>query len=155
MTEGAVTNACPENPLTGSTPSIWAWGDSLSIARSFAAGAKAFIVRLALQPGESVLDVACGTGNRAILAARAGARVCAIDTAPNLIAQARFEARMAGCIVAFDVGDAEALPYDDAQFDTTVSMFGNDVQRSAGPGCDRAASSDPSGRPPRHGVLDS
>ena len=71
-----------------------------------------------------MLDVACGTGNLAIPAARAGARVTGIDIAPNLIAEARLEARTAGCAVAFEVGDAEAMPYLDGQFDTAVTMFG-------------------------------
>jgi ubiquinone/menaquinone biosynthesis C-methylase UbiE len=119
-----VIPAWSEEGFTARAPSVWGSGDSLSIARSFAAGARAFIARLALQPGESVLDVGCGTGNLAIPAARAGARVCGIDSAPNLIAQARLAARTAGCIIAFEVGDAEALPYHDGHFDTTVTMFG-------------------------------
>ena len=72
-----------------------------------------------------MLDVACGTGNLAIPAARAGARVTGIDIAPNLIAAGA--ARGAGapaCAIAFEVGDAESLPYVDGQFDTTVTMFG-------------------------------
>jgi SAM-dependent methyltransferase len=113
-----------EDPLTARARSVWTAGDFLPIARSFAPGAAEFIARLALRPGELVLDVACGTGNLAIPAARAGARVAGIDIAPNLIAEARVEARTAGCAIAFEVGDAEALPYDDGQFDTTVTMFG-------------------------------
>jgi ubiquinone/menaquinone biosynthesis C-methylase UbiE len=113
-----------EDPLTARARSIWTAADFLPIAKSFAPGAAEFIGRLALAPNESVLDVACGTGNLAIPAARVGARVTGIDIAPNLIAQARLEARAAGCIIGFDVGDAEALPYADGQFDTTVTMFG-------------------------------
>jgi len=119
-----VVRAWSEDPLTARARSVWTSGDFLPIARSFAAGAEEFIARLGLRPGESVLDVACGTGNLAIPAARAGACVSGIDIAPNLIAQARHEARTAGCVVAFEVGDAEALPYVDDQFDTTVTMFG-------------------------------
>ena len=119
-----VVRAWSEDPLTARARSVWTSGDFLPIARSFAPGAEEFIARLALRPGESVLDVACGTGNLAIPAARAGARVTGIDIAPNLIAQARLEARTAGCVVAFEVGDAEALPYVEDQFDTTVTMFG-------------------------------
>jgi SAM-dependent methyltransferase len=119
-----VVRAWSEDPLTARARSVWAAGDFLPIARSFAPGAEEFIARLALRPGESVLDVACGTGNLAIPAARAGARVTGIDIAPNLIAQARLEARTAGCVVAFEVGDAESLPYVEDQFDTTVTMFG-------------------------------
>ena len=113
-----------EDPLTARARTVWTSGDFLPIARSFARGAEDFIARLALRPGESVLDVACGTGNLAIPAARAGARVTGIDIAANLIAEARLEARTAGLVVAFDVGDAEALPYVHGQFDTTVTMFG-------------------------------
>jgi SAM-dependent methyltransferase len=113
-----------EDPLTARARSIWSGADFLPIARSFAPGAEEFIARLALGSGESVLDVACGTGNLAIPAARAGARVTGLDIAPNLIAQARLEARTAALPIAFDVGDAEALPYGDGQFDTTVTMFG-------------------------------
>jgi SAM-dependent methyltransferase len=113
-----------EDPLTARARSVWTAGDFLQIARSFAPGAEEFIARLALCPGESVLDVACGTGNLAIPAARAGARVIGIDIAPNLIADARIEARAAGCVIDFEVGDAESLPYGDDRFDTTVTMFG-------------------------------
>lgn len=116
--------AWSEDPLTARARSVWTAGDFLPIARSFASGAEDFIARLALRRGESVLDVACGTGNLAIPAARAGARVIGLDIAANLIAQARLEARAAGCVIAFEVGDAEAIPYDDGHFDTTVSMFG-------------------------------
>jgi SAM-dependent methyltransferase len=113
-----------EDPLTARARSVWTAGDFLPIARSFAPGAEEFVARLALRPGESVLDVACGTGNLAIPAARAGARVTGVDIAPNLIAQARLEARLARRTIDFDIGDAEALPYGDDRFDTTVTMFG-------------------------------
>lgn len=116
--------AWSEDPLTARARSVWTSGDFLPIARSFAPGAQEFIARLGLRRGQSVLDVACGTGNLAIPAALAGARVSGIDIAPNLIAQAGLEARSAGCAIAFEVGDAESLPYGDGQFDTTVTMFG-------------------------------
>ncbi len=116
--------AWSEDPLTARARAVWTGGDFLPIARSFASGAQEFIDRLKLRAGESVLDVACGTGNLAIPAARAGARVTGVDIAANLIAQARVEARTAGCVVAFEVGDAESLPYTDNRFDTTVTMFG-------------------------------
>lgn len=119
-----VVRTWSEDHLTARARSVWTSGDLLPIARSFAAGAEEFIDRLALRPGELVLDVGCGTGNLAIPAARAGACVTGIDIAPNLIALARQEARTAGCVVAFEVGDAEALPVADGQFETTVTMFG-------------------------------
>ena len=116
--------AWSEDPLTARARSVWTSGDFLPIARSFAPGAEEFITRLGLRPGEVVLDVACGTGNLAIPAALAGARVSGIDIAPNLIAEAQLEARAAGVAIAFEVGDAESLPYLQGQFDTTVTMFG-------------------------------
>ncbi len=116
--------AWSEDPLTARARLVWTAGDFLQIARSFAPGAEEFIARLALRPGESLLDIACGTGNLAIPAARTGARVNGIDIAPNLIAQARLAARAAGCVIDLEIGDAEALPYDDGRFDTTVTMFG-------------------------------
>lgn len=113
-----------DDPLTTRARAIWGGADFLPIARSFAPGAEAFVGRLALRPGEQVLDVACGTGNLAIPAARAGAAVTGVDIAPNLIEEAAVEAAAAGARVQFDVGDAEALPYGDARFDVAMTMFG-------------------------------
>jgi len=116
--------AWSEDPLTARARSVWNVGDFLPIARSFAPGAREFVARLALIPDESVLDVACGTGNLAIPAARGGARVTGVDIAANVIAEAKVEARTAGQSIRFEVGDAESLPYRDGQFDTTMTMFG-------------------------------
>lgn len=102
----------------------WTAGDFGEIARSYAAGAAEFIRGLNLQPGARVLDVACGTGNLALPAARLGAVVTGVDIAPNLIEQARETAQREGLSVQFDEGDAENLPYEDASFDAVVTMFG-------------------------------
>ena len=75
-------------------------------------------------PGTRLLDVACGAGQIAIPAARAGARVTGVDIAANSIAQARARAQADGLDARFDEGDAEALPYEDAAFDLVVSLFG-------------------------------
>ena len=87
----------------------------------------AHLVRFAgLQAGQSVLDVATGTGVVAITAARAGARVTGLDLTPALLAEARQNARIAGCEdVVWTEGDAEKLPYPDASFDVVVSQFGH------------------------------
>ena len=102
----------------------WIAGDFGQIAKSYASGAEEFIRKLNLKPGMKVLDVACGTGNLALPAARAGAIVTGVDIAPNLVAQARENAKREGLKIQFDEGDAEALPYDDASFDAVVTMFG-------------------------------
>jgi SAM-dependent methyltransferase len=102
----------------------WIAGDFGEIAKSIEAGAEEFVARLDLKPGTRVLDVACGTGNLAIPAAKAGAEVTGVDIAPNLIEQAIARAAAEGVKAKFDVGDAEALQYDDASFDIVMTMFG-------------------------------
>lgn len=74
--------------------------------------------------GERWLDLATGTGEIAIRAARGGAEVTGLDLAPELIETARKRADEAGVDVTFEEGDAENLPYDDASFDTVTSSFG-------------------------------
>jgi SAM-dependent methyltransferase len=112
------------DPLTERVRSTWTSGDFGRIAAGYVDGAADFIVRLELAPNERVLDVACGTGNLAIPAARAGAAVTGVDIAPNLIAQAQSRAADEGLSVTFEVGDAESLPYESQSFRTVVTMFG-------------------------------
>jgi SAM-dependent methyltransferase len=102
----------------------WIAGDFGEIAKTYAKGAEDFVRGLNLQPGMRVLDVACGTGNLAIPAARLGAVVTGVDIAPNLIEQARENARREGLTIQFDEGDAENLPYEDGSFDAVITMFG-------------------------------
>ena len=102
----------------------WIAGDFGQIARFYTGEAEQFVNRLNLEPGTKFLDVACGTGNLALPAARAGAVVTGVDIAPNLVEQARENARREGLKVQFDEGDAEALSYNDASFDVVATMFG-------------------------------
>jgi SAM-dependent methyltransferase len=104
--------------------SAWSAGDFGQIAKFYANDAADFIKRLNLKPGMTVLDVACGTGNLAIPAARTGATVTGVDIAANSVEQARQNAKAEGLNAKFDEGDAEALPYADASFDAVVTMFG-------------------------------
>ena len=78
-----------------------------------------------VQPGERVLDVACGTGVVAVTAARLGAKVSGLDLTPSLLERARENARIAGVEVDFVEGDAEALPYPDNSFDVVLSQYGH------------------------------
>src|SRR5688500_15718060 len=102
----------------------WIAGDFGEIAKSIETGAEEFVERLDLKPGMQVLDVACGTGNLAIPAAKAGAEVTGVDIAPNLIEQAIARAEAGVVSAKFDVGDAEDLPYEDGSFDIVMTMFG-------------------------------
>src|SRR5215467_9147873 len=103
---------------------MWESGDYGQVARVIEIVADEFMSELPLRPGLRVLDVACGTGNLALIAARRGCMVTGIDFAENLIVQARARAASERLRVDFDAGDAEALPYADGQFDLAVSMFG-------------------------------
>ena len=102
----------------------WMAGDYGHFATYLEPGALDFLARLAVAPGTRMLDVACGAGQIAIPAARAGVHVTGIDLAPNLVDQARARAAAEGLDARFDEGDAEALPYDDASFDLVVSLIG-------------------------------
>src|ERR1043166_9530790 len=102
----------------------WIAGDFGEIARFYADQAADFINRLHLKPGMKVLDVACGTDNHALPAARTGDTVTGVDIAPNLVEQARENAKAQDLNAQFDEGDAEALPYGDVSFDVVVTMFG-------------------------------
>lgn len=102
----------------------WESGDFGQIARSIENFAEEFMARQPLRTGLRVLDVACGTGNLAVIAARHGCAVNGVDIAGNLIAQARARAAADGLAIHFTEGDAEALPCDDRSFDLAVSMFG-------------------------------
>jgi SAM-dependent methyltransferase len=124
---GSVTTslgAVKFDPSLERSRATWTAGDFGRIAAGYAPGAAAFVERLALVPGEAVLDVACGTGNLTLPAARRGARVTGVDIAPNLVDAAREASAAEAFDIQFDVAAAEALPYSNASFDTVISMFG-------------------------------
>jgi 2-polyprenyl-3-methyl-5-hydroxy-6-metoxy-1,4-benzoquinol methylase len=102
----------------------WMAGDYDRFARFMEKDAELFYRRLGIAPGTRLLDVACGAGQIALIAARAGAQATGCDIASNWIEKARERAASEGLIVEFDEGDAEALPYRDQEFDAVVSMFG-------------------------------
>jgi SAM-dependent methyltransferase len=80
--------------------------------------------RLDPQPGEEWLDVGCGPGGVAMRAARAGADVTGVDLSDVMIETARRRADEEGLQIAYDVGDAEQLPYGDGSFDVVSSSVG-------------------------------
>jgi len=104
--------------------SMWMAGDFGQIARVIERSGEDFISRLGLNPGDRVLDIACGSGNLSIPAARTGAVVTGVDIATNLLEQAGARAQGEGLNITFDEGDAENLPYADASFDVVITMYG-------------------------------
>jgi SAM-dependent methyltransferase len=104
----------------------WATGDYDAMMRQerlYEVGAS-LVSRLGLGLQDSVLDVACGTGNATIPAARTGAQVTGVDLTPRMLEVADERARAAGVQVRWLEGDMEALPFDDDHFDVVVSTFG-------------------------------
>lgn len=103
----------------------WALGNFGEVA-TFTTQVAGHLARFAgVKPGQRVLDVATGTGVVAVTAARAGAEVTGLDLTPELLEQARSNAKTAGVSVAWEEGDAEKLPYPDASFDVVLSQFGH------------------------------
>lgn len=117
-------NAPAIGAIKAQMKAVWTAGDFGQIAKFTEPAAEAFIKRRAVGEGMHMLDAACGTGNAAIPAAKAGAYVTGIDIAPNLTAAARDRARREHLNIRFDEGDVEELPYADGSFDLVVSMFG-------------------------------
>ena len=113
-----------ETPAAARARRVWTAGDFDRIAQGFEIDAARFVARLGLAPGERVLDVACGTGNLTLPAARVGAATTGLDIAPNLLEVAGRRAEAEGLMIRFDEGDAAALPYPDGAFDTVITMFG-------------------------------
>src|SRR5215467_5721859 len=102
----------------------WMAGDYDRFSRYMEQGARIFYERLDIPSGCQLLDVACGSGQVALWAARDGVRVTGVDIAPNLIERAQARARAEGLNARFIEGDAEALPFEDATFDVVTSLIG-------------------------------
>ena len=103
----------------------WASGDYGAVAEAFVQDVGATAVAAArITPGIEVLDVATGTGNAAIPAALAGARVTGLDLVPGLLDTGAERAAKAGVSIDWVEGDAEALPFPDERFDTVLSVLG-------------------------------
>jgi SAM-dependent methyltransferase len=103
---------------------MWMSGDYDRFSRYMEGSAREFYDRLDVGPGSRLLDVACGGGQLALMAARDGADVTGVDIAANLVARAAARARGEGLAARFVEGDAEDLPFEDASFDVVTSLIG-------------------------------
>lgn len=110
--------------LKAGMKAVWMAGDFGQIAQHTTEAANHFVQQMAIPPGARVLDVACGTGNTALPAARTGAEVTGVDIATNLLEQARQRAAGERLNIRFQEGDAEELPFPDHSFDVVITMFG-------------------------------
>jgi SAM-dependent methyltransferase len=123
IAQGILTSADLDQ-LKTRLKSTWMTGDYDVFARYMEKDAEVFYQQLGITPGTRLLDVGCGAGQLALIAARAGAVVTGCDIATNWLERARTRAAAEGLNITFEEGDAEALPYEDGQFDAVTSMFG-------------------------------
>jgi SAM-dependent methyltransferase len=104
---------------------MWAWGDYPRIADEVIAPlGPRLVAATGIGAGQHVLDVAAGAGNAAIPAALTGASVVASDLTPELLDAGRQLAEARGASLAWQVADAESLPFGDADFDAVISCVG-------------------------------
>ena len=106
---------------------VWTVGSySENIGPSFLSMAAHLVEAATVNADDRVLDVACGTGNVAITAARRGAQVTGLDITPDMLEDARENAAIAGVDdIEWHEGDATDLPFEDDGFDVTLSCVGH------------------------------
>lgn len=103
----------------------WASGDYHAVAALIQPVADRLCEAADLQAGWSVIDVASGSGNAAIAAARCGCDVVGLDYVPALLARGRRRLEAEGLVAELVEGDAEAIPFPDGHFDAVLSVFGS------------------------------
>jgi SAM-dependent methyltransferase len=104
---------------------IWNNGEYSDLSPYIADVGELVVARAGITRGMRVLDVACGTGNAARPAARAGAAVVGLDLTPKLLAAGEAKAKAEGLRIEWHEGDAENLPFEDGSFDRVLSTFGH------------------------------
>jgi len=102
----------------------WSSGDYHMIGTQILITSERLLESLDVHSTERVLDVATGSGNAALAAARRGCDVTGIDYVPSLLEHARRRAAAEVLDATFMEGDAEALPFEDGAFDVVTSVFG-------------------------------
>lgn len=104
---------------------VWDAGEYSTLSPFIADVGERVAGRTEIKPGMKVLDVACGTGNAAFPAARAGAQVTGLDLVSKFLREGQAKAESEGLQIEWKEGDAENLPFEDARFDRVFSTFGH------------------------------
>jgi SAM-dependent methyltransferase len=103
---------------------LWSSGDYPSSMRIIASVGPRVVEAAGVSGEDVVLDVACGSGNATIPAAKTGARTTGLDITPELIEAGKRIAADAGVEIEWIEGDAQDLPFEDESFDKVLSVFG-------------------------------
>jgi SAM-dependent methyltransferase len=123
------------NAIKANQQKTWATGDFAIIGWNTVFPGELLCEAVKLRAGEKVLDVATGSGNAALSAARRNCLATGIDYSPALIERARARAAAEGLPARFEHGDCEAIPFGDGEFDVVLSVFGSmfapDPQKAA------------------------
>jgi SAM-dependent methyltransferase len=121
----ATTSAAdPVDALKEAHRATWADGNYSAVAQLMEDVPPHMLSAVGVDVHHRVLDVATGTGNVALRAARSGAQVTGLDLTPELLDVAAVRAAALGAEVKWIQGDAEALPFPDQSFDRVLSAFG-------------------------------
>ena len=103
----------------------WGAGEYSALSQYIADVGELVVAAAGIAPAMKVLDVACGTGNVARPAARAGASVIGTDLVPKFLEEGRAKAELEGLEIEWREADAENLPFEDGRFDRVLSTFGH------------------------------
>ncbi len=111
--------------VTKRNQAMWSAGDFARVGARLVLVGELLCRSVDVHAGERVLDVASGSGNTAIAAARRGAHVTASDFVQPLMEVARARAELEGLSLATAVADAQQLPFENESFDVVLSTFGS------------------------------
>lgn len=120
----AITVAPEVESLKTRLRNIWMAGDYDRFSRYMESSARDFHERLQVAPGCQLVDVGCGSGQLALMAAKDGLAVTGVDIASNWVERAKARAQAVGLRARFEEADAEALPFEGASFDVVASLIG-------------------------------
>jgi SAM-dependent methyltransferase len=124
MTNTIETTAPDLGAVKQKQQAAWSSGDFAVVAARIVLVAEQLVDTADLHAGWRVLDVATGSGNAAIAAARLGCTAVGVDYVPALLERGRERAAAEGLVVELSEGDAEDLPFVDGWFDAVTSVFG-------------------------------